>query len=106
MAMKRKKAQETVPVLVTTEYRGVFFGDVLATDPLDQETLTLRNVRNAIYWSSDVGGFAGLAETGPSAGCRIGATLTGPIHLHRVTSVAHCTLRAVQAWRDAEVYRG
>lgn len=47
-------------VLVTTEHRGVFFGYATETDG---ETITLKNARNCVYWSSDVKGFLGLAST-------------------------------------------
>ena len=90
-------------VLVTTEYRGVFFGE---TDDPDGETVVLRNLRNCIYWSSDVGGFGGLAATGPTKGCRIGTTVPGPVRVRKITSVADCTSEAVSAWKAAPVYRG
>lgn len=62
-------AKKSRPVLVTTEYRGVFFGYATETDG---ETIKLDNARNCLYWSTDVMGFLGLAATGPTAGCRIG----------------------------------
>jgi hypothetical protein len=91
---KSSKAQRAV--LVTTEHRGVFFG---YTDKVDGETITLKNARNCIYWSSDVKGFLGLAATGPSATCRIGprADLT----LRSITAVAEVTPAAVAAWEAA-----
>lgn len=60
------------PVLVTTEFRGVFFG-FIKNDKKCPAEITLTNVRNCIYWSSDCNGFLGLAATGPTSGCRIGA---------------------------------
>ena len=58
-------------VLITTEFRGVFFGYVNDDTKLPVE-ITLSRSRNCIYWSSDIGGFLGLAEKGPSSNCRIG----------------------------------
>lgn len=83
-------------VLVTTEYRGVFAG--YATD-VDGETITLREGRNCLYWSSDVKGFIGLAATGPSESCRVGPPAT--ITLRKVTAVALCTPEAERAWAAA-----
>jgi hypothetical protein len=60
------------PVLVTTEFRGVFFGFVDGgADKLPGE-ITLKNARNCIYWSADCGGFLGLAAKGPTEQCKIG----------------------------------
>jgi len=58
------------PVLVTTEFRGVFFGYAKNTSG---ENITLSRARNCIYWPSSQGGFAGLAAEGPAKGARIGA---------------------------------
>jgi hypothetical protein len=90
------------PVLVTTEYRGVFFG---YTEDTSGDTITLHNARNCIYWPSSTGGFLGLAADGPLAGSRIGAK-ANRIELRRVTAVADVTADAVKRWEEAEVYRG
>ena len=84
------------PVLVTTKHRGVFFGFVEPKEAFKQ-SLTLHGVRNCIYWSKDVGGFLGLASTGPTDGCRIGKQAPSAL-LHGVTSVTDCTEAAVKAW--------
>lgn len=52
------------PVVVTTEYRGVFFG---YAEDTSGDIITLSNARNCIYWSAATGGFMGLAATGPTA---------------------------------------
>lgn len=90
------------PVLVTTEYRGVFFG--WAEDPTG-DTITLTNARNAIYWSAKTGGFLGLASEGPGTGSRIGAVVCR-IELRKITSVSEMSDAAVSAWEAANVYRG
>ena len=46
------------PVLVTTEFRGVFFGYIKSRDGA---TVILTNARNCLYWSAQTGGFGGLA---------------------------------------------
>ena len=84
-------------VLVTTEFRGVFFGYIKDDKKLpDQVTLT--NVRNCIYWSSDVGGFLGLASSGPSSQCKIGAEVP-ELTLYKVTSVSPVSEGAEKKWR-------
>ena len=90
------------PVLVTTEFRGVFFG---YADDTSGENITLTNARNCIYWSSANGGFGGLASEGPANGARIGAVVE-KINLRKVTSVAEVTPAAVEKWKSANVYRG
>ena len=90
------------PVLVTTEYRGVFFG--YATDT-SGDTITLTNARNCIYWPSGQGGFGGLASEGPANGSRIGAKVS-QIELRKITAVAEVTPAAVEKWEAASVYRG
>lgn len=84
-------------VLVTTSFRGVFAGELKARDG---DMVTLTNARNCIYWSNDVKGFLGLAKTGPSGSCRIGATAP-LVDLFGVTSIADITDKAREAWESA-----
>lgn len=84
------------PVLVTTEYRGVFFG--YATDTTG-DTIHLKRARNCISWSADVQGFLGLANFGPTKGCKVGPT--ADIDLRKITCVAEVTPEAVKAWEAA-----
>lgn len=88
------------PVLVTTEYRGVFFGYAEETSG---ETIKLTGMRNCIYWDSKTGGFAGLAEFGPGKGCRIGARVDG--ELRKVTGVFEVTPTAAAAWETSPCYK-
>lgn len=83
-------------VLVTTEFRGVFFGHVKDDTKLPNE-ITLTGARNCISWSSSVGGFLGLAATGPNADCRIGKRVD-ELTLYKVTSVTPVTDEAIKAW--------
>ncbi len=86
-------------VLVTTEFRGVFFGYVKSKTKLPEE-ITLTGARNCIYWSSDCGGFLGLASNGPTKDCRIGKRVD-EITLYKVTSVTPVDSEAVKAWEGA-----
>src|SRR5688572_12729109 len=72
-----------IPVLITTERRGVFFG-YIDPEKRGDRTLNLIGMRNCIYWSRSVGGFAGLASNGPNEGCRIGAKVDGTSTIHLV----------------------
>lgn len=84
------------PVLVTTEYRGVFFG--YATDTTG-DTIQLQRARNIPYWSVGMKGFLGLASVGPDKACRVGPA--ADIELRKITCVAECTPAAVKAWEVA-----
>lgn len=89
-------AKKSRAVLVTTANRGVFFG--YATDTTGA-TIKLKNARMCLYWSADCRGFMGLAATGPTASCRIGAK--ADIEVRNVTSVCEVTPEAAAAWERA-----
>ena len=80
-------------VLVTTLYRGVFFGYATNTDG---ETITLRAARNCVYWPAEQKGFLGLAKDGPLIGARVGPP--ADVQLRGITCVAEVTEEAVQRW--------
>lgn len=86
-------------VLVTTEFRGVFFGFVKKDTKLPSE-ITLTEAKNCIYWASSCGGFLGLAAKGPNSECRIGAQVN-EITLYKVTSVTPVSEEAVKQWEKA-----
>jgi hypothetical protein len=90
------------PVMVTTEFRGVFFG--YATDT-SGDPITLTHARNCIYWPSANGGFGGLSSEGPAKGARIGARVD-QIELRKITAVVEVSESAAKAWELAGVYRG
>lgn len=102
--MATKKKSETVttqhpegrPVLVTTEYRGVFFGYACETGG---DVINLKSARNCVYWGSSVKGFLGLAKSGPDHSCRIGPP--ADLELRKITCVAEVTPEAVEAWEKA-----
>lgn len=86
-----------IPVLVTTDKRGVFFG---YADPaeLNADVITLRQARNCIKWTSDVGGVFGLASRGPSSSCRVTKDSVPSLQVRGITSVSECSPEAVKAW--------
>ena len=88
--------KEMKPVLVTTQYRGVFFG-YLEDDSNCPATIDLTNARNCVYWSADCKGFLGLTATGPTSSCKIGPQVSS-ITLYGVTSITPVSDVAVKAW--------
>lgn len=86
-----------VPVIVTTQHKGVFFGYGV---PADAENIRIENVRMVVYWSADVRGIVGLASTGPTNGCKVG--LRAPaITLRGVTAVIECSEEAAKKFEEA-----
>ena len=90
------------PIVVTTEFRGVFFGYVDPEDTLDSapEKVTLTQARNCVYWSEDVKGVLGLAVSGPTKNCRIGQPVPN-FTAWKITSVMECTPEAAEQWEEA-----
>ena len=85
-------------VLVTTEFRGVFFGEMVEDKKLPGEC-TLKNARNCIYWSSDCKGFLGLASNGPTSSCKIGVKVD-KVTLYKITSVTPVSKEAAKKWME------
>ena len=85
-------------VVVTTRFRGVFFGKIKERDG---ETVVLQDARNCIYWSAETKGFLGLTTMGPQEGSRIGPA-TSEIELFGVTSITKCSPEAVKAWESLQ----
>jgi len=78
------------PVIVTTEFRGVFFGYLNGAK--SQESVELTNARNVIFWSGNRG-FLGLAKHGPESESRVGS-IVDKLTLYKVTSISDCTPEA------------
>lgn len=99
MKKSEDKMKNKVPVLITTDNtkRGVFMGFIDPSDA-DKETLTVEEVRMAVFWSQDVKGVLGLAVTGPSKKCRITAAAKKAT-LKGVTATIELTDEALAAWR-------
>lgn len=96
MSTTRIEPQIGDKVVITTEYRGVFFGALAALD-ISMRTCTLTDARNCVYWPASERGFIGLAVIGPLDGSRIGPAASC-LQLAGVTSVAICTAEASQRW--------
>lgn len=86
-------------ILVTTQHRGVFYGEVTDDCDLSQKSMPLQNARMAIRWGTTKG-VAQLAETGPTESSKIGATANIPC-LHDITAVWEVTDEAKEKWAAA-----
>ena len=84
------------PVIVCTEYRGVFFG---YSSDTSGDVIALKRARMAIYWGTTEGVMQ-LAETGPTATSKISSR--ADIEIRKVTSVFEVTPDAVAAWEAAK----
>ena len=91
--MAARKASQLRPVIVCTEYRGVFFG---YAEDTTGDTIRLKDARMAIYWGT-TRGVMELADTGPTAKSRISAP--ADIEVRKVTAVFEVTPAAAKAWQ-------
>ncbi len=100
MTTKQPKGMKmSKPVLVTTEFRGVFFGHI-KDDKKAPAEITLTGARNCLYWSADIGGFLGLASVGPNSSCKIGKSVP-ELKLYKITSITPVEPAAVKKWEAA-----
>lgn len=86
-------------ILVTTQHRGVYYGEVPDDQDMNARTMALKNARCAIYWNTTTG-VAELAEIGPNSGSKIGAKADIEA-LHDITAVWSVTDKAKEAWVSA-----
>lgn len=87
------------PVVVCTDKRAVVFG--YCTN-VSARPIVLSNARMCLYWSANVGGVFGLAETGPNKDCKISA-VSPTVALEGVTAVFSVDPVAEKAWNAAKV---
>jgi hypothetical protein len=91
------------PVVVTTDLRGVFFGFATAAEierARTEGTVLLTKARNCLQWSAAMQGFIGLANIGPDKDCKIGP-VAHELMLTKVSSVIACTPGAADKWESA-----
>ena len=91
--MAAKRSSKARPVIVCTEYRGVFFGYAQDTSG---DSIALADARMAIYWGT-TRGVMELAEKGPNAKSKISAK--ADIELRKVTAVFEVCPAAEAAWQ-------
>jgi len=98
-AKKAAPSKARIPILVTTQHRGVFFGYVPKSQDLTKRTMALLDARMAIYWGTEKGVMQ-LAATGPTSKSQIGARADIPV-LHDITGVFAVSPEAVEKWASA-----
>ncbi len=82
------------PVIVCTEYRGVFFGYARDTSG---DVIHLEGARMAIYWGT-TRGVMQLAATGPTPTSKV--SLPADVELRRITAVFEVSPAALEAWEE------
>lgn len=97
-------SNKTCPVLVTTEFRGVFFGylseeDIQAWTTSPDLPLKLDRARCCLYWPPEQKGFLGLASEGPLDGAKVGPSAN--LMLAKITAIADVSVEAVIRWKAA-----
>ena len=96
MATKKEPNNGERPVVVCTEFRGVFFGYAKDTSG---DSVKLRAGRMCVYWTAEMRGAPGLAKMGPDKGCRISPP--ADVELRKITAVFEVDADAVKRWEDA-----
>ena len=83
------------PVIVCTQWKGVFFGHAEDTSG---DTVFLKGAKMAIYWGTTKGVME-LAHTGPTPSSKISAP--ADIEVRGVTAVFEVTPEAAEKWTNA-----
>lgn len=83
-------------ILVTTQHRGVYYGEVPDDQDMNAKTMALKNARCAIYWATTKG-VAELASDGPNTSSKIGAACDIEA-LHDITAVWNVSEAAAVKW--------
>jgi hypothetical protein len=95
MAARRTATLTHRPVIICTEFKGVFFGYASDTTGVN---VMLKGARMAIYWGGNRGVLR-LAEVGPQTGDRISAR--ADMDIRKITAVMEVTEAAAKAWEAA-----
>ena len=82
-------------LVVTTEYKGVFFG--YGEPKLGNTEIELEKARMVIFWSAETKGVLGLAAIGVQPGSRVTPAVS-KLMLNRVTAVMVCSPEATKQW--------
>lgn len=87
------------PVLITTEFRGVFAGLIPDDQDITARSMPLKSAKMAIYWGTTKGVMQ-LCATGPTANTKVSAPADIPM-LHSITAVFDITPQAWAVWQKA-----
>lgn len=84
-------------ILICTQYKGVFYGEVPADTDLTPKMLTdIKNARMVFNWRNEKG-VMGLASDGPDDRCKWGEPADIEV-LHDITAIFNVTDKAKSAW--------
>lgn len=83
------------PVILTTEYKGVFFG--WTKDEFNFDKMTLSDCQMCVKWDSAPRGLNGLAVSGPNNSCVI-SPAAPEMTLVKITAEIKCSKEAVISW--------
>src|ERR1700757_498408 len=95
--MSNNENKNKVPLIITTEHKGVFFG---YGTPSGDETIKIEQVRMVVYWAPSVRGLLGLAANGPDKACRISPPAPA-VTLRKVTACIEVSPEATKKFEDA-----
>lgn len=84
-------------VVVITEFKEIFCG---WTTDTEGERISLRQARQACYYSEQTHGLLGLAVQGPAKGSRIGPP--ADMEIRRPINIIECTPTAADVWSTAQ----
>jgi len=84
-------------VVVLTEFKEIFCG---WTNDTDGERVSLRQARQACYYSEGTHGLLGLAVEGPAEGSKIGPA--ADMEVRKPVNIIECTPQAAEAWSTAK----
>lgn len=87
------------PVLITTEYRGVFAGLIAVDQDLTARSMPLKGAKMAIYWGT-TRGVMELCEVGPNSRSKISLPADIPM-LHGITAIFDIAPDAWKKWQAA-----
>ena len=87
------------PVLITTEYRGVFAGLIEDDQDLTARSMPMKSAKMAIYWGTSRGVME-LCDTGPNSKSKISLPADIPM-LHGITAVFAISADAWKKWETA-----
>lgn len=93
-----KEKETGIPIIVCTEYRGVFFGYVDKFPESIPQEIKLYRSKMCVYWSEKVKGIMGLAENKNLSGCKITGEIPS-ILLNRITAIMEVSSEAEKAWQ-------
>lgn len=84
-------------VIVTTEFRGVFYGTLIEDNA--PESVTLVGCRNVIRFGT-TNGFLQLVAAGPTSDTKLGS-IASQVTLYKITSISDVSADAQAKWNAA-----